>query len=133
MYNNCAFYFRSPTESKKRHEEKQAKAQELRDRLMQEKSERLRELGKKVRSVNVNAINNSTPTQILSNFVYIIQVLRKTINLFLNYSTHSSRVLKYLKIDKLPELQKMLCSNSAPFKMEFRCFFPNFDIIVHYN
>ena len=41
--------FRSPTESKKRHEEKQAKAQELRDKLMQEKSERLREIGKKVR------------------------------------------------------------------------------------
>ena len=42
-------YYRSPTESKKRHEEKQAKAQELRDKLMQEKSDRLREIGKKVR------------------------------------------------------------------------------------
>lgn len=42
---------RSPTESKKRHEEKQAKAQELRDKLMQEKSERLRILGSKVEEV----------------------------------------------------------------------------------
>ncbi|XP_060557180.1 S phase cyclin A-associated protein in the endoplasmic reticulum-like isoform X3 [Ruditapes philippinarum] len=42
---------RSPTESKKRHEEKQAKAQELRDKLMQEKSERLRILGLKVEEV----------------------------------------------------------------------------------
>ncbi|KAJ8318369.1 hypothetical protein KUTeg_003460 [Tegillarca granosa] len=42
---------RSPTESKKRHEEKQAKAQELREKLMQMKSERLRELSKKVEEV----------------------------------------------------------------------------------
>ncbi|KAL4227984.1 hypothetical protein ACF0H5_013422 [Mactra antiquata] len=42
---------RSPTESKKRHEEKQAKAQELRDKLMQEKSERLRILSQKVEEV----------------------------------------------------------------------------------
>lgn len=39
---------RSPTESKKRAEQKQAKAQELRDKLMQEKSERLRIIGQKV-------------------------------------------------------------------------------------
>lgn len=38
---------RSPTESRRRHEEKQAKAQELREKLMQEKAERLRELSKK--------------------------------------------------------------------------------------
>ncbi|XP_025077165.1 LOW QUALITY PROTEIN: S phase cyclin A-associated protein in the endoplasmic reticulum-like [Pomacea canaliculata] len=42
---------RSPTESRRRHEEKQAKAQELRERLLQEKAERLRELSKKVEEV----------------------------------------------------------------------------------
>jgi hypothetical protein len=41
---------RSPGESRKRHEEKQQKAQELRERLLQEKAERLRELSKKVKS-----------------------------------------------------------------------------------
>ena len=40
--------FRSPTESRRRHEEKQAKAREQREKLMQEKAERLRELSKKV-------------------------------------------------------------------------------------
>jgi hypothetical protein len=40
--------YRSPTESRKRHEEKQAKAQEQREKLMQEKAERLKELSKKV-------------------------------------------------------------------------------------
>ncbi|XP_059161498.1 S phase cyclin A-associated protein in the endoplasmic reticulum-like isoform X2 [Physella acuta] len=42
---------RSPTESRRRHEEKQAKAQELRGKLMQEKAERLRDLSKKVEEV----------------------------------------------------------------------------------
>ncbi|BFZ01533.1 hypothetical protein BsWGS_04572 [Bradybaena similaris] len=42
---------RSPTESRRRHEEKQAKAQELREKLMQEKAERLRDLSKKVEEV----------------------------------------------------------------------------------
>ncbi|XP_012935798.1 S phase cyclin A-associated protein in the endoplasmic reticulum [Aplysia californica] len=42
---------RSPTESRRRHEEKQAKAQELREKLMQEKAERLRDLSKKVAEV----------------------------------------------------------------------------------
>ncbi|KAK7501611.1 hypothetical protein BaRGS_00007042, partial [Batillaria attramentaria] len=42
---------RSPTESKRRHEEKQAKAQELREKLLQEKAERLRDLSKKVEEV----------------------------------------------------------------------------------
>ncbi|XP_076464959.1 S phase cyclin A-associated protein in the endoplasmic reticulum-like isoform X2 [Babylonia areolata] len=42
---------RSPTESRRRHEEKQAKAQELREKLLQEKAERLRELSKKVEEV----------------------------------------------------------------------------------
>ncbi|KAL5005177.1 hypothetical protein ScPMuIL_018633 [Solemya velum] len=42
---------RSPTLSKRRHEEKQAKAQELREKLMQEKAERLRDLSKKVEEV----------------------------------------------------------------------------------
>ncbi|XP_052278081.1 S phase cyclin A-associated protein in the endoplasmic reticulum-like isoform X2 [Dreissena polymorpha] len=44
-------HLQSPTESRKRHEEKQAKAQELRDKLMQEKSERLRILSQKVEEV----------------------------------------------------------------------------------
>ncbi|ESO94542.1 hypothetical protein LOTGIDRAFT_215534 [Lottia gigantea] len=44
---------RSPTESRRRHEEKQAKAQELREKLKHEKSERLRELSKKVEEVRV--------------------------------------------------------------------------------
>ena len=43
---------RSPTESRKRHEEKQAKAQELREKLLQEKAERLKDLSKKVSSEN---------------------------------------------------------------------------------
>ncbi|XP_048254024.1 S phase cyclin A-associated protein in the endoplasmic reticulum-like [Haliotis rufescens] len=42
---------RSPTESRRRHEEKQAKAQELREKLMQEKADRLRDLSKKVEEV----------------------------------------------------------------------------------
>ncbi|XP_069138019.1 S phase cyclin A-associated protein in the endoplasmic reticulum-like isoform X2 [Argopecten irradians] len=42
---------RSPTESRKRHEEKQAKARELREKFMHEKSERLGELSKKVEEV----------------------------------------------------------------------------------
>ena len=42
--SNC----RSPTETRKRFEEKQAKAQELREKLQQEKAERLRTLTKKV-------------------------------------------------------------------------------------
>ncbi|KAH9488551.1 hypothetical protein Btru_061807, partial [Bulinus truncatus] len=42
---------RSPTESRRRHEEKQAKAQELRGKLMHEKAERLRDLSKKVEEV----------------------------------------------------------------------------------
>lgn len=41
-------FFRSLTESRKRHEEKQAKAQELREKLLQEKAERLRTLTNKV-------------------------------------------------------------------------------------
>ncbi len=40
--------YRSPTESRKRHEEKQAKAHELREKMLQEKAERLRLLTKKV-------------------------------------------------------------------------------------
>lgn len=43
-----SFYGRSPTESKRRHEQKQAKAQVLREKLLQEKAERLRMLSKKV-------------------------------------------------------------------------------------
>ena len=39
---------RSPTETKKRFEEKQAKAQELREKLQQEKAERLKTLTNKV-------------------------------------------------------------------------------------
>ena len=39
---------RSPTESWKRHEEKQQKAQELREKLLQEKADRLSTLTKKV-------------------------------------------------------------------------------------
>ena len=42
-------FSRSPTESRKRHEEKQQKARELREKLLQEKAERLRLLTKKVR------------------------------------------------------------------------------------
>ncbi|XP_078316158.1 S phase cyclin A-associated protein in the endoplasmic reticulum-like isoform X2 [Crassostrea virginica] len=42
---------RSPTESRKRHEQKQAKARELREKLMQEKAERLKEISKKVEEV----------------------------------------------------------------------------------
>ncbi|KAL3866999.1 hypothetical protein ACJMK2_044240 [Sinanodonta woodiana] len=42
---------KSPTESMKRHEEKQAKAQEQRERLLQGKAERLRDLSKKVEEV----------------------------------------------------------------------------------
>ncbi|KAK3096644.1 hypothetical protein FSP39_001987 [Pinctada imbricata] len=42
---------RSPTESKKRHEQKQAKARELREKLLQEKAERLKDLSKKVEEV----------------------------------------------------------------------------------
>ena len=44
----CDIVFRSPTESRKRYEEKHAKAQELREKLLQEKAERLRDLSKKV-------------------------------------------------------------------------------------
>ncbi|XP_062612464.1 S phase cyclin A-associated protein in the endoplasmic reticulum-like isoform X2 [Saccostrea cucullata] len=42
---------RSPTESRKRHEQKQAKARELREKLMQEKAERLKDISKKVEEV----------------------------------------------------------------------------------
>jgi predicted transcriptional regulator len=42
---------RSPTESRKRHEQKQAKARELREKLMQDKAERLKEISKKVHIV----------------------------------------------------------------------------------
>ncbi|XP_056020838.1 S phase cyclin A-associated protein in the endoplasmic reticulum-like isoform X2 [Ostrea edulis] len=42
---------RSPTESRKRHEQKQAKARELREKLMQDKAERLKEISKKVEEV----------------------------------------------------------------------------------
>lgn len=42
---------RSPTESRKRHEQKQAKARQLREKLMQEKAERLKEISKKVEEV----------------------------------------------------------------------------------
>ncbi|XP_023932135.1 S phase cyclin A-associated protein in the endoplasmic reticulum-like isoform X1 [Lingula anatina] len=42
---------RSAVESKKRHDEKQAKAQELREKLLQEKAERLKELSNKVEEV----------------------------------------------------------------------------------
>ncbi|XP_064608297.1 S phase cyclin A-associated protein in the endoplasmic reticulum-like isoform X2 [Liolophura sinensis] len=42
---------RSLTESRKRHEAKQAKAQELREKLLTEKAERLRDLSKKVEEV----------------------------------------------------------------------------------
>ena len=50
MFENPLYVllYRSPTESRKRHEEKQAKAQEQREKLMQEKAERLKELSKKV-------------------------------------------------------------------------------------
>ncbi|ELT92650.1 hypothetical protein CAPTEDRAFT_90932, partial [Capitella teleta] len=44
---------RSPTESKRRHEEKQAKARELREKLLQDKAERLRVLSKKVEEMQV--------------------------------------------------------------------------------
>ena len=40
--------YRSPTESWKRHEEKQQKAQELREKLLHEKADRLSTLTKKV-------------------------------------------------------------------------------------
>ncbi|XP_041368971.1 S phase cyclin A-associated protein in the endoplasmic reticulum-like [Gigantopelta aegis] len=42
---------RSPTESRRRHEEKQAKAQELRKKFLQDKADRLKELSKKVEEV----------------------------------------------------------------------------------
>lgn len=56
LLTNFHFYFiiyfytkyRSPTESRKRHEQKQAKARQLREKLMQEKAERLKEISKKV-------------------------------------------------------------------------------------
>lgn len=40
--------FRSLTESIRRHKEKQAKALELREKLMEEKAQHLKELSKKV-------------------------------------------------------------------------------------
>ena len=46
-------YFRSPTESRRRHEEKQAKAQELRKKFLQDKADRLKELSKKVSLVTL--------------------------------------------------------------------------------
>lgn len=51
MLKNLTAHFgndRSPTESRKRHEQKQAKARELREKLMQDKAERLKEISKKV-------------------------------------------------------------------------------------
>ena len=51
VYLSCYSYYMlgmSPTESRKRHEEKQAKAQELREKHLTDKADRLRELSKKV-------------------------------------------------------------------------------------
>jgi len=44
----CEWLNRSTVESKRQHEEKQAKAQELREKLLQERGERMRVLTKKV-------------------------------------------------------------------------------------
>ncbi len=51
------FICRSITESRKRHEEKQQKAQELREKLLLEKAERLRMLAKKVCRPGKNGSN----------------------------------------------------------------------------
>lgn len=48
MSRGCVLVVRSVTESRKQHEEKQAKAQELREKLQQERGENLRMLTKKV-------------------------------------------------------------------------------------
>ena len=47
------FFFRSPTESLKLHEEKQAKAQELREKLTKERSERVHLLTAKVHNIDL--------------------------------------------------------------------------------